>query len=151
MRKTLKIVMTAVAMIGVVGSLLTGCGSNPVDNPDEKLNNYMMIKIEGANGEGSIAKMELNYEKLAEDFGKGQENAEEIFKDNCPTFTITQSNENEVLKTVGLSNDDVLVFTWEGTKDGVELIEETFNIDVVYSNFVYMVSGLEDAQEGANE
>lgn len=150
MRKTLKIVMTAVAIIGIVGSLLTGCGAKP-DNPDVKLNNYMVIKIEGTDGNGAITKMELNYEKLAEDFGKGQENAEEIFKDNCPTLALTKSNENEEQKTEGLSNDDTLVFTWEGTKDGVELIEETFNIDVVYSNFVYMVSGLEDAQESANE
>ena len=150
MKKSLKILTVALLAVGVIGAMLTGCGQKEIENkaPEVKLNHYMIIKVEGVNGSGSITKMELNYEKLAQEHGDGREDAEELFRENCPTMKIDKADEEEVKqKLEALSNMDVIAILWDADEDCVKLLEETFDIDIVYTDFGFAVSGLEEKAE----
>jgi hypothetical protein len=45
-----------------------------------------------------------------------------------------------------LKNGDVLPFTWEVDEKKVELLEKLFKIDIIWDDFVYMVSGLKNPE-----
>ncbi len=142
--KYILVVIVLVAVIAVVVVQLTGSQRVKVD-----LNDYVTISATGSNGSGT-AQVVFDYESLYADYSKKIELTEYGENSIIATYIpLIYYNPAQMLaydyitgyadKYYGLSNGDVITYTW--TFDEEE-IEEYFNVELVYSDIQYTVSGL---------
>lgn len=105
------------------------------------LNDYIITEYAGYNGYGKISKLELDEEKIKEDFDIRYSKKDMGYLDFVsPVATMTSLVNYEVDKAGGLSNgDEINVII-----SCLDSINNLFNVKVEYSDQKVVVSGLED-------
>ncbi len=144
---------------GIIAVILIICfaiGRHESDKPKTiDLNKYVVVKVSGENGKGSVD-VSLDDEKLVGEFLEKCTLEDGTRVDSIQKSSIKGYHYRHFTHTIGLikasedrnlSNGDEITIYWDTlNRVGPELeedIKRMFDIDVEYSDFTYKVSGLD--------
>lgn len=138
-----RITAILLALIGLA-ALLAGCAR---EKTTICLNDYAMFCETGTDGFGTLVNLELNRERLRQDYAAVFENAdvgEELFFAVLPALAPSEQW-REPIENQTLCNGDQIDFHWE--ENQAEDLEKLFNVELVYFDFTYTVTGLRQVEE----
>ncbi|MCD8361526.1 MAG: zinc ribbon domain-containing protein [Lachnospiraceae bacterium] len=138
------LIIAAAAVVVLLLLIVTRMGGKKIN-----LNNYLTITASGYDTVGN-ASYTFDTESFLDDYEdkiKFSSKAEDTFGDwlnyiDAPS-TLASYVSGSLDQSSGLSNGDVITFTWSISDDSLEEIEECFNYSVKFSDIEYTVEGLE--------
>ena len=151
----------ALATAAMLLALIVGWATFAQRKPTINLNRYVTLSAEGYDTVGKLNvefdtdKLEADYgKKIAKNFKKTMENSkQDTFGLSSAAAALYNGQETDLFaaycatgtadKNSGLSNGDVVTYTWDDNKDAAK---EMFGVNIKCSDITYKVSGLQKVE-----